>query len=449
MNIQKVALSSTVLWSRSVYVTLSLSKCPHIIHSSDYFYKLPSLKSFKDMKRILLLLAVFSLLSIFSFAQRAPAAPPPASSGSAQPSEIIGIGVELKIDSTMGYKSTVINGLVANGAAQAAGLQKGDVIMNVDNKSTVNVALKNVVDMIKGEEGTTVKLVVDRSGSILTYNIVRKKFTYASTNAASTTTTVTTAKSSYELEFEEFLNDDKTVTPVAEKKAETPAEEKKSPADFDMESSSSFLLDFSNFDWNNSTTTAPASKTPETVTIGSQTWMAKNLDVTTFRNGDAIAEVRSDEDWEKAYDDKKPAWCYYNNDAANGAKYGKLYNWWAIVDTRGLAPSGWRVPSTSDWNRLTSGLGTGAAKNMKSSSGWNESGNGTNQSNFSALPGGFRETAPDSFGDIGSNGYWWSSSINEIFGFELGAGLFLKNNSDEPQRDSYAAEGLSVRCIKD
>lgn len=402
------------------------------------------------MKNIVLLLAVYSLLPAVLIAQMAPPAPPPASSGSAPTSEIIGIGVELKIDSTKGYKTTIIKGLVAGGAAETAGLRAGDIIMNVDNKSTINVALKNVVDMIKGEEGTSVKLVVERSGSIFTYNIVRKKYSYAQNNATTTSTTTGTAsKSSYELEFAEFLNNDKSAAPAAEKKAETPAAEKKSPADFDMESSSSFLLDFSNYDWNADKTTATTSKTPETVTIGQQTWMGKNLDVTTFRNGDAIAEVKTDAEWEKAYDDKKPAWCYYNNDPANGAKYGKLYNWWAVVDSRKLAPAGWRVPSTSDWNTLISGLGTGAGKKMKSTSGWNASGNGTNQGNFAALPGGFRETAPDSFGNIGSNGYWWTSTTNSVFGFDLGAGLFLKNNSDEPERDSYAAEGLSVRCVKD
>lgn len=232
---------------------------------------------------------------------------------------------------------------------------------------------------------------------------------------------------------------------VAQPAADDPeaATRKKEKDDADIEK---LKEEWNNVNWN--PLADKSSKTEKIVTMGSQTWMGENLNVSSFRNGDAIAEIKTDAEWEKAYDNKKPAWCYYNNDAANGAKYGKLYNWWAVVDSRGLAPSGWRVPTTTDWNTLTSALGTEAAKKLKSTSGWNNGGNGISQNNFSALPGGFRETAPDSFGEIGNEGYWWTSSINNVMGFDLGAGLLLKYNSNEPDHDSYAAEGMSVRCIK-
>lgn len=387
------------------------------------------------MKNIVLFLAAYLLLPALIVAQSArPVAPAPASSGSAQASEIIGIGVELKIDSTKGYKSTLINGLIANGAAQGAGLQKGDIIMNVDNKSTINVPLKNVVDMIKGEEGTSVKLVVERSGSIFTYNIVRKKYTYAANNAASTTTSATPAKSIYELEFEEFLNDDKTAAPAEEKKAVTDVSD----------------LDFSGFNWNNTQSTA--SKTPETVTIGTQIWMGKNLDVTTFRNGDAIAEVKTDAEWQSVYDNKKPAWCYYNNDPANGAKYGKLYNWWAVFDARGLAPAGWHIPYKKDFDVLRTTFQTRSGQKMKSVSGWKEStsyNNGTNDLNFSALPGGYRLPAPDSFQGMGSSAWWWTATKTVMMGVEMGNGYKLDYDDSELRDETPEYDGLSVRCVKD
>jgi len=81
-----------------------------------------------------------------------------------------------------------------------------------------------------------------------------------------------------------------------------------------------------------------------TVNIGTQTWMAKNLNVSIFANGDPIPEVKTNEEWKKAAEEKKPAWCYYENDPANGAIYGKLYNWYAVSDPRGLAPKGWHIP---------------------------------------------------------------------------------------------------------
>ena len=95
----------------------------------------------------------------------------------------------------------------------------------------------------------------------------------------------------------------------------------------------------------------------KTVTIGTQVWMKENLNVSVFKNGVAIPEVKDNAAWEKAGENKQPAWCYYGNDPKNGAKYGKLYNWYAAIDNNGLCPQGWHVPSDDEWTVLIDYLG--------------------------------------------------------------------------------------------
>ena len=104
----------------------------------------------------------------------------------------------------------------------------------------------------------------------------------------------------------------------------------------------------------------------QTVTIGTQVWMTKNLDVSTFRNGDPIPEAKSNEEWKKAGENKQPAWCYYNNDPANGAKYGKLYNWYAVNDPRGLAPLGYHVPTKAEFMTLYNFFPSNIGQKVKS-----------------------------------------------------------------------------------
>jgi uncharacterized protein (TIGR02145 family) len=186
----------------------------------------------------------------------------------------------------------------------------------------------------------------------------------------------------------------------------------------------------------------------KTVTIGSQVWMTKNLDVSTFRNGDPIPEAKTNEEWEKAGENQQPAWCYYDNDTANGAKYGKLYNWYAVNDSRGLAPIGYYIPSDAEWTKLNDFLGGEkvADTKMKSKSGWAENGNGTNSSGFSGLPGGHRSYG--SFFDVGENGFWWSSTENFTY-----LGSIRKLYYDHPEivyRNLYnERNGFSVRCLRD
>ena len=107
----------------------------------------------------------------------------------------------------------------------------------------------------------------------------------------------------------------------------------------------------------------------QTVTIGTQIWTTKNLDVSTFRNGDVIPQASTDEAWKAAGENKQPAWCYYDNDTANASKYGKLYNWYAVNDPRGLAPAGYHIPTDAEWTVLTDYLGGYgiAGKKMKMS----------------------------------------------------------------------------------
>jgi len=186
----------------------------------------------------------------------------------------------------------------------------------------------------------------------------------------------------------------------------------------------------------------------QTVTIGTQVWMTKNLDVVTFRNGDPIPEAKSNEEWEKAGENKQPAWCYYDNDPANGAKYGKLYNWYAVTDSRGLAPVGYHVPSDAEWTILTDFLGgqDAAGTKMKSKSGWAENGNGTNTSGFSGLPGGDRY-GYGAFDHIGNFGAWWSSTEANT-GDAWYRSLYYLNGTVN-RYSNVKEDGFSVRCLRD
>ena len=225
----------------------------------------------------------------------------------------------------------------------------------------------------------------------------------------------------------------------------------------------------------------------QTVTIGAQVWMTKNLDVATFRNGDPIPQAKTNEEWEKAGENKQPAWCYYDNDPANAAKYGKLYNWYAVIDSRGLAPVGYHIPTDAEWTKLEDFLGSDAGTKMKSKSGWTSyttggsktcpncvnwnaeyrrkvpchtckdtrsvdapkvanSGNGTNTSGFSGLPGGFRYSG-GTFGSIGEGGSWWGSTeddTNDAWGRKLG---YSNGNVSRSSRNKE--NGFSVRCLRD
>lgn len=183
------------------------------------------------------------------------------------------------------------------------------------------------------------------------------------------------------------------------------------------------------------------------IKIGDQIWMADNLSVDTFRNGDPIPEAKSVKKWVKAAEAGLPAWCYQKNDP-NGEKYGKLYNWHAVNDPRGLAPVGWHVPSDDEWTTLTDHLGGKdvAGTKMKFKIGWKNNGNGSNESGFTGLPGGHRNGS-GTFFDNGFDGSWWSSTEDDTFTAWYRSLNY--HNGSVDRGSSYKKNGFSVRCLRD
>ena len=188
--------------------------------------------------------------------------------------------------------------------------------------------------------------------------------------------------------------------------------------------------------------------------IGNQIWMSENLNVVRFRNGDPILEAKTNEEWQIAGENKQAAWCYYDNDPVNGAIYGRLYNWYAVIDPRGLAPEGWYIPSNEQWTELTDYLGKEytifggskvAGSKMKSTSGWANYGNGTNETGFSGLPGGNR-FINGTFYDLGGYGFWWSTSEASTKGALARALTYNDETFDLIQINK--CNGFSVRCFR-
>lgn len=199
--------------------------------------------------------------------------------------------------------------------------------------------------------------------------------------------------------------------------------------------------------------------TEKMVTIGSQVWSTVNLDVTRYRNGDLIPQVTDPTQWSNL---TTGAWCWYKNDSSTyAATYGRLYNWYAVHDTRGLCPSGWHVPSDADldimfvasnveWTTVTDFLGgqITAGDKVKNTNGWPTAlTTPTNSSGFSALPGGGRNDI-GGFDNMGSFGYWWSAT--EKTGTHYAWYRSVGGLESRIFRDySYKERGMSVRCVKD
>ena len=189
------------------------------------------------------------------------------------------------------------------------------------------------------------------------------------------------------------------------------------------------------------------------VIIGNQDWQAKNLDVDRFRNGDEIPQVRSAAEWEQAGKEGLPAWCYFENDDENGKIYGKLYNWYAVNDSRGLAPEGWHIPTDEEWTILTDYLGgeevAGGKMKITGTTYW-ESPNeeATNESGFSVLPGGCRGS-DGSFYYIRDLAFLWNATeIDHPYNFAWGRSLFFKYGNVLRNNDDKSF-GASVRCLRD
>ena len=192
------------------------------------------------------------------------------------------------------------------------------------------------------------------------------------------------------------------------------------------------------------------------VNIGNQYWRCKNLDVAHYRNGDIIPQITNSAQWANL---TTGAWCWYNNDSATyGSIYGRLYNWYAVNDSRGLAPQGWHIPSDGEWNILVKYIDPnidtlatewqitnagGSMKEMGTLHWLSPNAGATNSSNFTALPGGYRSITGSFDASVMNCAAWfWSSSENCL--------RHLNNIYSDVYRSTRDKKyGFSVRCIKD
>ena len=190
----------------------------------------------------------------------------------------------------------------------------------------------------------------------------------------------------------------------------------------------------------------------KTVYIGTQTWMAENLKTSKYSDGTMIPNITDNTQWKN---DSSGAWCYYNNDVANNAKYGKLYNWYAVSKTsngnKNVCPTGWHVPSDNEWTVLTGYLGGesiagGKLKEVGTTS-WNSPNtDAKNTSLFSALSCGYRD-GNGVYDEIGHICGWWCSTESDTDdawkrGLDSGSGSAYRYDNDK-------VNGSSVRCLKD
>ncbi|MGB0511555.1 MAG: FISUMP domain-containing protein, partial [Flavobacteriales bacterium] len=203
----------------------------------------------------------------------------------------------------------------------------------------------------------------------------------------------------------------------------------------------------------------------ETVLIGDQCWFAENLRTTVYANGDQIPAGLTGGEWVSATagatavygEGTSTCYNYWSPDidacdeAQSLAAYGRLYNWYAVDDGRGLCPSGWHVPTDGEWTDLedfitSQGFAGTEGTALKSTSGWYNNGNGTDDFGFSALPGGYRYGYDGYFPTAGFDGSWWSSSLSGIFALNR----YLNYNSPDVDLDvNGPRNGYSVRCLKD
>lgn len=187
----------------------------------------------------------------------------------------------------------------------------------------------------------------------------------------------------------------------------------------------------------------------KTIKIGDQWWMAENLKVTHYRNGDAIQNISANNGWISL---SVGAYCEYDNDRKKITTYGRLYNWYAVNDSRDIAPSGWHVPSDAEWQILVEYLGgtSNAGGGIKEigTKHWSTPNMGaTDESGFCALPGGYRYYVDGNYNYMGSNAFFWSATERTR---DYAWYRNLTFNSSVVGRSSYYKRyGFSVRLVKD
>ena len=187
----------------------------------------------------------------------------------------------------------------------------------------------------------------------------------------------------------------------------------------------------------------------QTILIGDQEWMMENLKVTHYRNGEPISNLTNNNDWTNT---TSGAYCYYNNDPDNADTYGALYNWYAVDDSRNIAPTGWHVPTDDDWQELIDYLGgSGVAGGKMKETGtthWNIPNTGaTNESGFTALPGGCRGSSLGNFSNIGDSAFFWSSTESNSNG--AWDRLLYYHYSGVNRYNNSKNYGFSIRCLRD
>lgn len=187
--------------------------------------------------------------------------------------------------------------------------------------------------------------------------------------------------------------------------------------------------------------------TTSVVTIAEQSWAVSNLSLDRFSNGDLIPEAKTEAEWKFASTSHTPAWCHYLNKTNNGARYGKLYNFYAVSDKRGLCPAGWHVPSDAEWTILASQYSENSGTKLKSADGWLDGVKGTNESGFNGLAAGYRFYYDGSYRGEGAAAVWWTSTEDDT-GSVIGRSLFHKVGFMETSTYNKQA-GMSVRCLKD
>jgi uncharacterized protein (TIGR02145 family) len=184
-----------------------------------------------------------------------------------------------------------------------------------------------------------------------------------------------------------------------------------------------------------------------TIQIGDQVWMKNNLTVTKFANGDVIPHAKTQEEWEKAGVEEQPAWCYYQNDPESGERYGILYNYYAVNDSRGIAPNGWRVPSSEDWKDLQKYLGNKKefCMKIKSEQTWKENVEESSPVGFNALAAGGRDLFGNFFSLGSFTAFWIGSNDGKTPAKRsvVCSDVYVGRNLNDKRN------GFSVRCIKE